>query len=495
MSAYSRSVTTVLTATDASGVNSDYSVSQSPESGLDSRMEQLRLSDPRSTMMPVNMNSASATDTLSPVITGPFPEVDQWENRLEEERAKNVNRIDSEGERRLAQPTASAPQRFRVSHGHPAVRQAPPGGSQVPPLLQGSYQRHPGVQRTPRFNSPTQRFNFPANHKIPHDRPGRVSDRGQCSDLEHTINIGYSFLKNAPSRAEIEFKKIYPARLGCLRQKDQCRVVTGLARAIKNQGGVKNYQRAIPIILDFRGRRFDPTIPSGDHKLDITLVKLWEGVREYSCAEKLQLAMINRQLNMPEDALCQPCGNYDTDLSIARLWQAMKKYRLAEKILLIMSDKHPHEWLHAMAGRHPNMRKAQAEVLLCQRSGNTDLDLALARLWQDMEKHRLAEGILLAITGKNLKMTETELFKHSSQYDIDLARQWEAMEKYELAEKMLLAITGKHLQMTDEQLCKPSGKHDIDLIRHWHATDKKALAEQLRVACKFPPLKQRSEID
>ena len=304
----------------------------------------------------------------------------------------------------------------------------------------------------------------------------------QVQALEEVISKGYRFLKTDPVRAESELRKIVPDKLGCLEWRDQCRVVALLARAIKHQNGLKNYRRAIDVILTFRGGHIDPTNASGNRNLDITLAKLWESTRQYPESEKLQLSMIGRHLNMSEDDLCQLSGNHDADMSRARLWQAMEKYLLAEKLLLAMSRKNP-EFLSALAGNNPKISSEHAIGVLCKLSGDTHVDLALARLWQDMKKHKLAEGVLLAITGKSLEMTDAELFKPTSKYDIDLVRQWMRMGKFEEAEKLLLSISGRHSDMNDEELCLPTGKYDVDLVHHWIATGKFALAENLRNAC------------
>ena len=563
-SAFHRPVTTASGIPELASANKQYL-----NDSLASDIEQLTITNPVSRLG--TYGEFSACETGNQLELGPFPVIDNWENRLADGQGDTSESVDSQTSQRR-QTSVSTPLLSPIDQSVTFGRQTRPDArpsSLIPPVAQQRsqerqwpYQRFCGEMGRLLPLSP-QRMIHPSPDMIPQGRARQLSARGrgqylegainsscyrflrvgqsavsvhrplpnswppglmpprsqgvrapllsvppQCmvrpspdmmlqglpqkaltqedaQALEHSISIGYRLLKKAPVRAEVALRKIFPAKLGYLEWRDQCRVITLLARAIKCQGGMKNYKRAIGIILDFRGGRIGLTHPSGDRNLDITLVKLLESTRRYPEAEKLQLAMIGRHLGMAEDELCQSSGHRDTDMSIVRLWQAMEKYTLAEKMLLVMRRKDTVNLLSAIAGTHPETTRSAAEELLCQLSGDTDVDLAQARLWQDMKKHKLAEGMLLAITGRHPEMTDAELFKAISKYDIDLVRQWECMGKFIEAEKMLLSISGRHRGMTDEELCLPTGKYDVDLIHHWTVTGKDALAEKLRNACEY----------
>lgn len=500
----------------SSGTTDLYSgtpVFQYSEADLASQAEQMSLADKGPATRSKRAITTSSNNDVPDTDMRNFPAVDHWNNQLAEEQSKVSQPVEKRAVSTGAQHSAA------FLHQSPAGRVCPKDTRSLSraPFLQKIHQIWPEGQ-SGALNQFVGSQRPVRNQSIApvYSRSRHVPDRLEFSDSAKTINAAYNSLKTNPLNAEAEFRKVYPAMLGSLNWKDQCRVVAGLARAIKDQGGIHNYQRAVDTILKFKGERVHPTVPSGFHSLDITLAKAWEGLGRYRWAEMLLLAMIKRGRFVPVDVLSRPTGNRDIDLALIMLWQAMGKQDLAQKLLMAIRVKNPNQMQLAIADKNPEMTREEAETILCQPTGDSDLDLAQARLWESMEQYALAETLLLlmsgkdpcelwlAIAGQNPRMTkanaEAVLCTLSGKQNMDLARLWQAMDKKELAENLLLVMAGKNPKelklamagenprMTAEEaeamLCHPSDKHDINLAlaRLWEDMEKYDEAENLLLA-------------
>ncbi|KEI70332.1 hypothetical protein GV64_05950 [Endozoicomonas elysicola] len=489
-------------------------VFQYSEADLASQAEQMSFADKEPATRSKRAITTSANNDVPDTDMRNFPAVDHWNNQLAEEQGKVSQPVEKLAVSTGLQRSAA----FR--HQSPAGRVCPNDTRSLSraPFLQKNHQIWPEGQRgalSQFAGSQRPERNQSIAHVYSSSR--HVPVRAEFIDsAKKTINAAYNSLKTNPLNAEAEFRKVYPTMLGSLNRKDQCRLVAGLARAIKDQGGIHNCQRAVETILKFKGERVHPTVPSGFHSLDITLAKAWEGLGIYRWAEMLLLAMVNRGRFVPVDVLSQPTGNRDIDLALIMLWQAMGKQDLAQKLLMAIRVKNPNQMQLAIADKNPEMTKEDAETILCKPTGDSDLDLAQARLWESMKQYALAETLLLlmsgkdpyelrlAMVGKNPRMTkanaEAVLCTLSGKQNMDLARLWQAMDKKELAENLFLVMAGKNPKelklamagenprMTAEEaeavLCHPSDKHDINLAlaRLWEDMEKYDEAENLLLA-------------
>ena len=208
------------------------------------------------------------------------------------------------------------------------VEQEPFADNSVVPHYYNSHQPLPDLVTTH-----PQHFYIQDQHRF-HSASRQTATNDDELSLE--VSRAYSLLKKFPVQAEKAFRKIYVSSLKNVNES----VVTGLARAIKDQKDSHRYKEAEEIILSFKGSTIDPAITSGYHNLDNTLARLWQVMGKNEQAEKLLLAMAGKHLGMADEMLCNPSGKHDIDLALVRLWEVMGKNEQAEKLCSFTGIKH-----------------------------------------------------------------------------------------------------------------------------------------------------------
>ncbi|WP_252179254.1 hypothetical protein [Endozoicomonas sp. 4G] len=333
------------------------------------------------------------------------------------------------------------------------------------------------------------------------------------------IDVAYAVLKNGRFEdAENAFWIIINEHLLTLEMIDYQSVIIGLARSLKDQTRAKQEQARL-LLEELRMSRtlnsFDASII---HNLDLTLSLCEQALGRYLDAEARLLRLRRKKPSHSRKILVRTSRDFDVDIANARLWQFTGKHKLAQALLLNVkieliyqlrsnptSDavKKLHKQLHVVnialarlwqeMGCYElaqdlllsmsNKNRDDSEEILCTTSGDIDTDLALARLWRLMGKNELAERLLLNMSGKHPDASEEELCQPSGHLDTDLTlvRQWEENGKSHLAERLLLNLSGKRPNASKEELCQPCGHHSIDLIRAllWQTMDKFELTERL----------------
>uniref|UniRef100_UPI0021499246 hypothetical protein n=1 Tax=Endozoicomonas sp. ONNA1 TaxID=2828740 RepID=UPI0021499246 len=207
--------------------------------------------------------------------------------------------------------------------------------------------------------------------------------------------------------------------------------------------------------------------------LDLTLSRCEEALGSRSDAEKRLVKLRNMNPDADEEILCQHSHNFDADITNARLWQSMEKHQMAETLLV-------------------NMKKELTRILLSNRCAATAktlhkqlqiVNIALVRLLQERGLYEWAEDLLLDMSGKQANYSEEFLCQPCGNDEIDLAllRLWELMCKHERVGRLLLNMSGKRLDGTEEDLFTPYEDRDIDLALalHWHRMGKYQWAERL----------------
>ncbi|WOG26234.1 hypothetical protein [Endozoicomonas sp. 8E] len=292
--------------------------------------------------------------------------------------------------------------------------------------------------------------------------------------IKKEINSAYAILKNQNFvEAEEAFRVILQEYQGKLSPFNKHNTIMGLARALKEQTNEKQLEACSlleALRLDGRCNKFGASII---HHLDLNLSLCEEALGWYFAAEKRLIKLRRKRTDADEKTLCKPSGFYAADITHARLLQSMGKHWLAETLLLKTKE----ELIEKLQSQ-PHTCAAQK---LRKYFGN--VNMALVRLWQLMEKHQLAEDLLLDMSGKHPDDAEDILCKPTRHEDINLALSvlWRLMGKYERAERLLLNMSNKRPDDSEDSLCSPSRHHDIDLalVRLWEVTDKHELAEKL----------------
>ncbi|WP_422134593.1 tetratricopeptide repeat protein [Endozoicomonas sp. ALD040] len=338
-------------------------------------------------------------------------------------------------------------------------------------------------------------------------------------DTVKRINDAYDALKTQKFRsAEVAFQSILCIDQDVLSQYDYQKMHIGLARSLNEQTRAKQ-EEACSLLKELRSKaplnEFGASII---HNLDLTLSRSELALGRYLDAETRLLRMRNKKPDADVKALCEPSDDFDADMTITRVWQFVEKHTLTETLLLNMKTrlteklqqkqsaaaveklhqklrtvnivlvrqweqtgqyKLAEELLLNVSGKNPN----NSEEELCKPSGQFDLDLTLARLWQTVGKHKRTEKLLLNMSNKPPDANEETLCTPCGNYLTDLAlmRYWEQVGNNQLAEKLLLKMSGKHLDASEEELCKPCWHHEIDLtlVRYWEVVGKYTLAEKL----------------
>ncbi|WP_422475923.1 hypothetical protein [Endozoicomonas sp. ALB032] len=292
--------------------------------------------------------------------------------------------------------------------------------------------------------------------------------------IRKEINSAFAILRHQNfTDAEKAFRVILKKYQGNLSPFNKQNTTIGLARALKEQTNEKQleaYSLLEALRLDGTCNKFGA---STIHNLDLNLSLCEEALGWHFAAETRLLRLRRKSTNAYEKTLCKPSGYYAADITNARLWQSMGKHRLAETLLLKIKE----ELIKKLQSK-PDSPAAQK-----LRKYLGKVNMALARLWQLMEKYQLAEDLLLDMSGKHPDDYMDILCKLTKCEDIDLALSvlWRLMGKYEQSERLLLNMSNKRPDDSEDTLCKPSGNHDIDLalVRLWEETRKHELAEKL----------------
>ena len=155
------------------------------------------------------------------------------------------------------------------------VEQGSFAGNSVVPHYYNSHQPFPDLVTTQ-----PQHFYIQHQHRF---HSASIQTATKDDELSLEVSRAYSLLKIFPVQAEKAFRKIYESSYKNVNEN----VVTGLARAIKDQKDSLRYKEAEEIILSFKGNSIDPAITSGYHNLDNTLARLWQVMGKNDLAEKL----------------------------------------------------------------------------------------------------------------------------------------------------------------------------------------------------------------
>ncbi|WOG26244.1 hypothetical protein [Endozoicomonas sp. 8E] len=288
------------------------------------------------------------------------------------------------------------------------------------------------------------------------------------------INDAYDALKTQKfSSAEVAFRSILRIDKDVLSQYDYQKMHIGLARSLNEQTREKQ-EEACSLLKELRSNAsLNKFGASTIFNLDLTLSRSEQTLGRYLDAETRLLRLRNKKLDADLKAQCEASDNFDADIAIARLWQLIEKHTRTETLLLNVKSR--------LTEKLQSKQSAAAVEKLHQKLRM--VNIAMARLWQVMGKSQWAEDLLLNMSGKHPSDREEVLCKPSRDLYIDLSltRHWELIGKYKLTEKLLLNLSGKHPSDTEEELCKPCKHHGIDLtlVRHWELTGKYKLAEKL----------------
>ncbi|WP_422451453.1 hypothetical protein [Endozoicomonas sp. ALC066] len=248
-------------------------------------------------------------------------------------------------------------------------------------------------------------------------------------------------------------------------------IVIGLARSLKEQTRKKQIE-ACSLLEELRlTGSFTEFGASTIHNLDLTLSRCEEALGEYFNAEARLLALRNIKPNANDRALCEPSGNFNADITIARLWQSMDKHTLAETLLLNINT----ELTRRLRSKPhaPSVQRLSKHI--------PTVNMALVRIWQVMSKYEQAERLLLKMSDRHENASEDS--EPSGHHDIDLklVRHWGLVGKYQLAERLLFNMSGKQANASDDILCTPSEQSDTDLalVRIWSLMGKHQQTERL----------------
>ncbi|WOG26248.1 hypothetical protein [Endozoicomonas sp. 8E] len=338
-------------------------------------------------------------------------------------------------------------------------------------------------------------------------------------DTVKRMNDAYDALKTQKfSRSEVAFRSILRIDKDVLNQYDYHKMHIGLARSLNEQNRAKQ-EEACSLLKELRSKtpvnEFGASII---HNLDLTLSRSEQALGQYLDAETRLLRLRNKKPDADVQALCKSSDNFDADIAIARLWQLMKKHRLTETLLLNLKAElteklQPKQSAVAVEKLHQKLRTVNmamarhweltgkyklaeklllnmsgknlnnSEEVLCKPSGHDDIDLTLMRLWEIMGKHRQTEKLLLNMSKKSPDASEETLCSPCGNYltDLALVRYWDLVGNNPLAEKLLLNMSGKHPDASEEELCKPCWQKEIDLtlVRFWEVVGKYSLSERL----------------
>ncbi|WP_422451457.1 hypothetical protein [Endozoicomonas sp. ALC066] len=333
----------------------------------------------------------------------------------------------------------------------------------------------------PRTQSTQQHWNPPANIR---DRQATASqDLSTPTFQQHRkkhhnaysgmIDDAYKELrKHKFTTAEKAFRTLLKNSEETLSQFQRHSVLMGLARSLKEQTQEKQLE-ACSLLEELRSNgTFSQSGASTIPYLELTLSQCEQTLGRYLKAETRLLILSNKKPNANEWALCQPSGDYNVDIALARLWEIMNKRKLAETLLLKI--------LAELTQRLQSRLSARAANKFCKYLHDANMTLVL--LWERMGKQQGAENLLLEMSGKPPNASEDILCRPCEHLDINLSlvQIWEVMGKYKLAEKLLLNMSGKRADANEDRLCQPT-KHDIDLVlvRLWQLMDKHKLAEKL----------------
>ncbi|WP_252179248.1 hypothetical protein [Endozoicomonas sp. 4G] len=357
-------------------------------------------------------------------------------------------------------------------------------------------------------------------HTPPFLQPGHKWGRKPYPpDTQARIDDAFKALKQERFKtAEAAFWVIINTDLHLLTRFEYQNLIVGFARSLKDQTHAKQ-EEARRYLEQLRlTEKPDPLKASTIHNLDLTLSLCEQSLGRYPDAEARLLRLRDKNPDDDRKTLCQTSCNFDVDIANARLWQFTGKYVLAQALLLNVKieltkrlksnqitydveslHKHLHTVNIALARlwqemdchdlaldlllSMSNKNRDDSEETLCTSCGDIDTDLALARLWLLMGKTELAERLLLNMSGKRPDASEEELCKPSRhlETDLTLVRLWEEKGNYHLAERMLLNLSGKRPNASDEELCKPCKNRNVDLTRAllWKTLGKYELTERL----------------
>lgn len=328
------------------------------------------------------------------------------------------------------------------------------------------------------LNPKVSTFTPPAQRVHEHsDTPSNSQQRGKTPYPEATterINHAFEALKKQNfESAEKAFRVILNEDQDVLSLFHYQNIVVGLARSLKEQTEKKQIE-ACSLLQELRSTgSFTEFGASTIHNLDLTLSRCEEAVGGYLDAEARLLALRNKKPDADAKTLCEPSGNFNADITMARLWQSMDKHTLTETLLLNIKSE--------LTKRLQSKPYAPTEQRLSKHLHT--VNMALVRIWQVMDKHERAEGLLLNISDRNPNAGEDRLCEPSAHHDIDLklVRHWELVGKYKRAERLLLNMSGKPPNASEDILCTHSEDRDIDLalVRLWQLMDKHKLTERL----------------
>ncbi|WOG26246.1 hypothetical protein [Endozoicomonas sp. 8E] len=309
-------------------------------------------------------------------------------------------------------------------------------------------------------------------------RPGKVHRRGgekkYPDETVKRINDAYEALKTQKfSLAEGLFRTILHIDKNILKQYDYQKMHIGLARSLNKQTREKQ-EEACSCLEKLRSNApLNEFGTSTIHNLDLTLSLCEEALGRYIDAERRLLRLRNKKHDANEETWCEPSDDFDADIANARLWQTMKKHKLGETLLLKLQAELTIELQSCRSTAAAKKRHK------CLRT----INLTLALIWQDKGKYEWTEDLLLKMSGKQPDDIEEIQCKPCEHHEINLilSRHWEVMGKYNRAERLLLNMSDKPPDASEDILCKPSGHHDIDLalVRHWEVLGKFHLSERL----------------
>ncbi|WP_448217698.1 PABP-interacting PAM2 motif-containing protein [Endozoicomonas sp. 2B-B] len=334
----------------------------------------------------------------------------------------------------------------------------------------------------PRVQSAEQHWNSPANirdrHTTVNQKPSslrsqQLSQKKGSGPYSDMIDNAYQEYKDRKyATAEKAFRTILKNCMKSLNQYQRHEVLLGLARSLKEQNREKQLE-ACSLLEELRSNEtFYPFGASTVTHLELTLSQCEQALGRHLRAEKRLLMLSNKKPQANERALCEPSGNYTVDIALALLWETMNKIKLADGLLLKV--------VAELTQKRRSCPSANAKKKLGKFLHNANI--ALVRLLQAQGKHERSEKLLLEMSNKHPNASEDTLCRPCEDHvtNLSLVRIWEIMGKYKLAEKLLLNMSGKRINADEDSLCQTT-KHDTDLalVRLWQLMDKNKLAEKL----------------
>ncbi|WP_448217735.1 hypothetical protein [Endozoicomonas sp. 2B-B] len=292
--------------------------------------------------------------------------------------------------------------------------------------------------------------------------------------IKEEIDNAYKALMNKKFiDAEAAFQLILDKNESILSRSEHQNVVIGLARSLKEQTFTKQ-KEACSRLEELRSKAsLNDFGASTIHNLDLTLSRCEEALGRYPDAEMRLQALRNIKPDADKETLCKPSGNFDADIANIRLWQLMEKHTQSERLLLKMEEQLKSELKRSRSAANKKRLRKYLHIV----------KLALARLWQAMNKYELAEDLLLKMSNKHPGASEETLCRPCKDHDVNLAlaRLWQDMGKYQPTEKLLLNMSGKLPEASEDRLCKPCRQHDINMALAvlWELMGKPHLTEIL----------------